>query len=510
MIVEAIYQTNVNRQYVAMFVAPYENQIRLIFDRIRELIDSSPLIAEMVESSTKNPYAVRLKNGSKILGFTTGASSNSGGASLRGQRADFIICDEMDYMGDGDFENIRMLAAEREDIRICVSSTPTGHRGAFWTVCQPDSGYSEHFHPSTHNPNWSDEMEAEFRAELTEVGYLHEVMAEFGTEESGVFNKNKVDAAREFDNFAYEQLTQIQDFVRQKEGRGIPKYFMPTGRSYPKNIFRTMAVDWDKYGAASSILVLDFDMQFNKFRIINRTEIPKSEYTYDNAVNKIVDLNEIYNPSWIYVDRGAGEYQIERLHIIGDQHPETGLKVKVKGFSFSNRLPVVDPISKKTTQEPLKPFMVNQLAIAFERGRIMLSPYDDLIYRQLTNYTVVRIGQNGTPIFTDVDEHFVDALGLAYLAFVLEFPDITKSIKKIENTSKLIISDKEIGTAKSTDLQFMKNGLKNPYLGKVDLSERRGERQTYFKVPLGKPLNRSGSSSWGNRSGSGNGLRTSW
>ena len=264
-----------------------------------------------------------------------------------------------------------------------------------------------------------------------------------------------------------------------------------------------------KYGAASSILVLDYDMQFNKFRVINRTEIPKSEYTYDNAVNRIIELNEVYNPSWIYVDRGAGEYQIERLHIIGDQHPETGLKVKVKGFSFSNRLPVVDPISKKTTQEPLKPFMVNQLAIAIERGRIMLSPYDDLLYRQLTNYTVVRIGQNGAPIFTDIDEHFVDALGLAYLAFVLEFPDITQSIKKIENTSKIIVSNKEIGQP-AAELNFIKNGVKNPYVGKVDYSERRGERQTYFKVPLGKPLNRMGSSSWGNRSGSGNGLRSSW
>lgn len=494
-----------------MFVAPYENQIRLIFDRIKELIGSSPLVSEQVESSTKNPYAVRLRNGSKILGFTTGASSNSGGASLRGQRADLIVCDEMDYMGDSDFENIKMLAAEREDIRIIVSSTPTGHRGAFYQICvNKDLNYNEHYHPSTHNPNWSDEMEAEFRAELTEVGYLHEVMAEFGAEESGVFNKDKVDQSREFDNYAYERLTQIQDFVRQKEGRDIPRYYIPEGRSYPRNLFRTMAVDWDKYGAASSILILEFDTQFNKFRIINRTEIPKSEYTYDNAVNKIVDLNEIYQPSWIYVDRGAGEYQIERLHIIGDQHPETGLKVKVKGFSFSNRLPVVDPISKKTTQEPLKPFMVNQLAIAFERGRIMLSPYDDLIYRQLTNYTVVRIGQNGTPIFTDIDEHFVDALGLAYLAFVLEFPDLTQSIKKIENSSKVIISNKELGVPPAAELNFMKNGIKNPYIGKVDTTELRGERQTYFKVPLGKPLKYGSASSWGSRSGYGNGLRSSW
>ena len=260
-----------------MFVAPYENQIRLIFDRIRELIDNSPMVAEKVESSTKNPYAIKFKKGSKILGFTTGASSGSGGASLRGQRADFIVCDEMDYMGDGDFENIKMLAAERGDIRICVSSTPTGHRGAFYQICtDKDLGYNEHYHPSTHNPNWSEEMEAEFRAELTEVGYMHEVMAEFGTEEGGVFNKAKIDAAREIDNYAYERLTQIQDFVRQKEGRDIPTYYLPEGNQFRPNVFRTLGVDWDKYGAASSILILDFDLQFRKFRIVNRTEIPKS------------------------------------------------------------------------------------------------------------------------------------------------------------------------------------------------------------------------------------------
>lgn len=62
-----------------------------------------------------------------------------------------------------------------------------------------------------------------------------------------------------------------------------------------------------KYGAASSILILDYDVALNKFKVFKRVEVPRSEYTYDNAVNKIVELNEIYNPSFIYVDRGSGE-----------------------------------------------------------------------------------------------------------------------------------------------------------------------------------------------------------
>jgi len=48
-----------------MFVAPYENQIRLIFDRLRALIDASPMVKDKVVRSTKNPYAIEFSNGSK-------------------------------------------------------------------------------------------------------------------------------------------------------------------------------------------------------------------------------------------------------------------------------------------------------------------------------------------------------------------------------------------------------------------------------------------------------------
>lgn len=62
-----------------------------------------------------------------------------------------------------------------------------------------------------------------------------------------------------------------------------------------------------KYGASSSIIILDYDGDFDAFRVIKRIEVPKSEYSYDYAVNLIIELNAIYNPSWIYVDRGSGE-----------------------------------------------------------------------------------------------------------------------------------------------------------------------------------------------------------
>ena len=78
---------------------------------------------------------LELKNGSAILGFTTGASSGSNAASMRGQRADWLYLDELDYMASGDYDTIAMIAAEREDIGITASSTPTGKRSTFYDMC---------------------------------------------------------------------------------------------------------------------------------------------------------------------------------------------------------------------------------------------------------------------------------------------------------------------------------------------------------------------------------------
>lgn len=512
MVVEALYQANTHPEFVFVFVAPYENQIRLIFQRLKELIENSPLLKRKMKRSINNPYLIEFQENSRIVGFTTGASSGSGGASIRGQRASMIACDEMDYLGDNDFENISMLAAEREDIRMVVSSTPTGRRGAFYNICtNSKTGYNLHHHPSTHNPNWSDQMEAEFRSQMTELGYIHEVLAEFGPQDTGVFNKECLDKAIKIDNYAYDELTNVQKIRLERTGDELPIMYLPLGKKFKRNIFRTMGVDWDKYGASSSIVILDFDEDFNKFRVIRRIEVPKSEYSYDTAVNMIVELNQVYNPSWIYVDRGSGEYQIERLHILGEEDKSSGLQNKVKGFQFKEKIQVPDPSQRLLREEPLKPFMVNQLTIAFERQRIILSPYDEVLYKQLIDYEVERISQSGLPVYTSKNEHFIDALGLAYLAFVMEFPKLTGTIKELEFTSKMFFvkggfreqtAQKDLSSMKTT------NTFKNPWGNyHYDPTDLPGDKPQYIKKPLPKvsknflrPSGNKNLDNWGSRS----------
>lgn len=96
MVIDMLWRAFTRRNYRCLTVTPYENQVRLQFQRMRELIDSSPLLKAEIQSMTKNPYAITFKNNSAIFGFTTGASSGSGAASIRGQRADMIYMDEVD------------------------------------------------------------------------------------------------------------------------------------------------------------------------------------------------------------------------------------------------------------------------------------------------------------------------------------------------------------------------------------------------------------------------------
>ena len=446
MVVESLFHVCTKKNFRVLIITPYENQVRLAFMRLNELIKESPVVSSMVLSNTKNPYMIKMNNESAILGFTTGASSGGGAASIRGQRADLIVMDEVDYMGEADFDSVMIIAGERPEIRTVMSSTPTGKRSKFYQACtDPKMGFIEHFHPSTHNPNWNDEMEAEFRATLSEQGYVHEVEAEFGVQNTGVFDKDRVDEAKEFYNYAYAPLDYYQEAAIKRGDIEQPEMLIYDKRHpAPYSRFRTIGVDWDKYEETSSIIVLEFNERLKRFMILKAYSVPRSEYSYDMAVKTIIELNEIYKPAMIYCDRGAGEYQIEALCIHGKNHPETRLHEKVKGFQFSQKLDIQNPVTGEITKEPLKPFMITQLQIAFERNQLIISKYDEKLYKQLIDYEVVKRAQNGNPIFTDVNEHFIDALGLAYLAMTLTFKELTGVMRETEMANKVLTSARHL------------------------------------------------------------------
>ena len=184
------------------------------------------------------------------------------------------------------------------------------------------------------------------------------------------------------------------------------------------------------------------------------------------------------------------DYQLERLHIYGDQHPNSGLKNKVIGYQFKEQIQVPDPVRKTFHKEPLKPFMVNALSKCFEDRRMILSPFDDVLHKQLVDYTIERITPTGTPVFTSKNEHFVDALGLAYLAMVLKFPDTAQFIKEIEHSSGTIaeVSNSTFNRGERALRQI--ETVRNPWGNKIPKQigkqpgEREGDYQKWVKAPL--------------------------
>jgi hypothetical protein len=489
-----------------LIATPYEHQVRLIFMRLNELIDGCDELLESIKSRTKNPFIIQFNNGSAIMGFTVGATSGQSGASVRGQRADWLFLDEIDYMDRDGIDAVTAIALEDPArIGIWCSSTPTGKRGFFYDICtNPDTGYTAYHFPSMVNPDWDEKMEAELRATMTEQGFIHEVLAEFGEETIGVFKKEAVELAKSQYLYSYRELNVWEKEQYAKQGYNMDDivYIGPYTINKPAPpAYRIIGVDWDKYGAATQIVVTEFDELWKKFRVAYRAEITRGEFTLDNAVKKIIELNEIYDPKFIYIDRGFGEYQIEMLRLHGREHPHTGLDRKVKGIHFGSKIEIRDPATREVDMKDVKPFMVNQTAILLERNQILLSPFDDMIWKQFMDYQVVKVTQNGRPVYTSENEHALDAFMLTILGFTLEFPEITKILEEIR-VARTSIPIKNHQEEKIAEKVF--GGHREVYTPIKPAREREPRDNPHWhwtKVPLGYSKKK-GISPWGRGSGS--------
>jgi hypothetical protein len=117
-----------NNQYDILIIAPFEEQVELIFKRLSQLID----MAGDIKPSRDIHHHIELPNGSVIHGITAGSKSGNGAANTRGQRADLIVLDEVDYMGESEITNIMNIRNEApERIKMIVASTPSGKRDSY-------------------------------------------------------------------------------------------------------------------------------------------------------------------------------------------------------------------------------------------------------------------------------------------------------------------------------------------------------------------------------------------
>lgn len=450
-----------NSAYDILILAPFETQIDLIFTRLGQIIDGSPLLSGEISRSINHRY--ELKNGTNIQGLTVGSGNGKAGASTRGQRADLLVFDEEDYIDSDTITNVLNITNEdRSRIKIIAASTPSGRHDEFYNWCtdattkfhpKPEdienfqftgyvqtsnprgNGWTEIYAPSTVNetlllinPDTNQTYLQDIKDELTDQRFQQEVMALFGEESKGVYKKEHIQRALEASHHYklkyFSEMTH-DEMIHYLNGR----------KQISRNIL-IAGIDWDLAQSTPVILAVELDANAvdsvgkpcPMFKVVMREEMPRTQFTMDNAIARIIELHKIYDFDWIAADRGYGDTQIELIKKYGVEHPETMLHERLIGYHLGSKIDVRDPHTMKIEKKNFKPFMVNNSVRVFERDKIVLNPNDKVLRRQLENYRIKSISSNGIPTYVDVDEHSVDAMNLALLCFEQKYGELMKTL----------------------------------------------------------------------------------
>lgn len=445
-----------NKDFKVVVIAPYQSQIDLIFTRLENLIKSNNDLANSIKRNVKAPnYQIMLHNKSKVTGFTAGTRSGGNADSVRGQTANMLVFDEADYLSSSDVDSALNTIANFKDATVWMSSTPTGKREQFYKTCHSKL-FREFHYPSQVNPNWSEELDQLFKEKLTEDGYKHEVLAQFGEQEEGVYQAKYVEAAQA--DFSYGQLKYRSDWIYM------------------------IGVDWNDPKIGTSIAIVGWCPTDNFFYVVDKETISRGDRTQLAACEKIAYLNRMWHPQAIYVDRGYGTTQIEILHNYGHdciksygvQHPDSQLFHRVKGYDFGGSIETHDLITKLPIKKHAKPFLVENSVRRFETAAIKYPREDKNYTAQLLGYIIDRVTDTGRFVYKpseEVGDHFLDAVNLALVGFTLEKtpfgkPNYINDIRFVKNFS--------LGDVKPAQVEpyKLKAEEHKPKEGRGDISSR--------------------------------------
>jgi hypothetical protein len=412
--VAILFAIYTHQDFVVEVIAPYQSQIDLIFTRLMQLVRSSPTYQNSVKRHVKAPnYTLELHNGSLVKGFTAASRSGGDAGASRGQHANMLVFDEADYLNQADIDAALAVIINYPDATVWMSSTPTGKRQSFYNTCG-DKMFREFHYPSTVNPNWTPDLEQFFRSRLSSIGYKQEILADFGEQEEGVYQVKFVENAQ-------------ADFVYS------------TQKWNPGWVYN-IGVDWNDVKIGSTFYVVGWNPGDTQFYLVDRQCVQKEGWNQIAACQMVQNLNRVWRPRWIYVDHGFGHMQVEVLHSMGrdatrdptrgPKHIDARLARIVKPYEFGGSIEVRDPFTKQMVKKPAKPFLVESSVRLFESSAIRYPESDRELTKALMGYKIKRVNQSGVPVYEQGDaeagDHFLDAMNLALVAFVLEESEFGK------------------------------------------------------------------------------------
>jgi hypothetical protein len=423
-----LYVAFTNARKKILCITPGKSQVKEINDRIFKFINDNPKLKSDVTRSVQQPYyEIVFANESRIRFFVAGTSGGANaGVQVRGQEADLIFIDEMDYLDDAATAAILPILSDPSrdgtPVEFIASTTPCGSESSFFKICHNDD-YKEFHYPSWCRPDWDDEKEVEARQNSkTQSHYEHEYLAEWGTKSDGVFRRFDVIQAQE--HYRYFGETGFGVSVEWNEMK-----------PYPGHWTYIMGVDWNGPNSnGTRICVVGFDPTRGKFILVYRQAVSVEEFSLSFAVKRMVEINRIWRCKAAYIDAGFGQMQDETLRAIGraamiDQH--AGRDYDHADLMWAEDLHAINFggwITYDTTEEgkavekkiPTKNYMVENFQRFFEQRDFWFSRDDEEFKQQLLGYHTPRQSARGYPIYvadSEVGDHDLDAVMLALFGF---------------------------------------------------------------------------------------------
>lgn len=425
--VEICYHMFTKKNERILVTAPQKVHVEEIIDRIRGFIGRNANLHNEVVRDVSSPYyEIQLANGSRVRGFPLGTRGKSEGVAVRGQNADKIYCDEMDFADDKAIVGgLFPILQTTPETAMTGFSTPTGFKSTYYAICEDNPYYKEFHYNYRVLPHWR--MVEKDRPQYTEDEWVHEMLAEWGSAESGVYKPSYVD--RSLRAYLYDEQQPS------------------TGWRY------VMGVDWnEKHGA--ELVVVGENVNGGYYQIVEALAVEKSEFTQLKSVQALIALHRKWSPVKIYVDAGNGSTNYELIRKIsyeqrrpgGDKQVAKLLDI-VKKYDAGSSIEVHDPITNEKRKTPAKPYMVNAAVRVFEQDKMRISSADKILEPQLRNYIIERISPTGTPVYgmrdKKVPDHRLDAFNLAMVAYFKEFGGlqrtnvITTALSAVNPVSKL-------------------------------------------------------------------------
>lgn len=418
----AIHNSLMNNDFKTLIVCPAEVQTEEIYEAMTVILNNLDKekygsYDDMVASYTKQPvHTMKFKNGSRVKGFTAGTQ---GAKSVRGQPADDIILDEVDYLTEKDVNSILGILLDTPETTIFMSSTPDGKKNLHKFSKRQE--YKEFHFPSFVIPHYSDVLDNELRGSTTDIGYVQEIMAEFGESNAGVFQNFFIDKCIDNNFSEFDRLNVLNDRSR---------YIM------------VMGCDWNDDKVGTRIFAIAFDKILKKFFIAEKASVSREGWSQVDAVAKIRDLNRKYVFDHMYVDEGFGVSSIQfmksyaldiiQTNSLPKDHPDRNL-IDVVGVNFSSKIEISDQETGFKISKDTKTYLVENSVRMLERTAFILhEEVDKDLIKQMQNYIVAGRTPSGKPVYRaeqdSIGDHDLDAFMIGLYGFACNYSQFLSSL----------------------------------------------------------------------------------